>query len=77
MIELIKPIFNYIQQEFANWFIEDLPLSIKVITGGHTKRQIMNPVFEENDIIIATIGALSKLTTTGMIYYIIYGNSFF
>lgn len=31
----------------------------------------MNPVFEENDIVIATIGALSKLTTTGMIYFII------
>lgn len=28
----------------------------------------MNPVFEENDIIIATLGALSKLTTTGMIF---------
>jgi hypothetical protein len=36
-----------------------------VITGGHTKRLITNPVFEENDLIIATIGALSKLTTTG------------
>jgi len=41
---------------------------VKVITGGHTKRQIVNPVFEENDIIIATLGALSKLTNTGMIF---------
>ncbi|XP_025415053.1 probable ATP-dependent RNA helicase DDX28 [Sipha flava] len=52
--------------EFANWFTEDLPLNVKVITGGHTKRLITNPVFEENDLIIATIGALSKLTTTGI-----------
>jgi len=52
--------------EFANWFTEDLPLNVKVITGGHTKRMIVNPVFEENDILIATIGALSKLTTTGI-----------
>lgn len=40
-------------------------MNVKVITGGHTKRQIVNPVFEENDIIIATLGALSKLTNTG------------
>ncbi|KAL4141572.1 hypothetical protein QTP88_004191 [Uroleucon formosanum] len=52
--------------EIANWFTEDLPLNTKVITGGHTKRQIVNPVFEENDIIIATLGALSKLTNTGI-----------
>jgi len=43
-------------------------LNVKVITGGHTKRMIVNPVFEENDILIATIGALSKLTTTGKIF---------
>lgn len=55
-------------KEIANWFTEDLPLNVKVITGGHTKRQIVNPVFEENDIIIATLGALSKLTNTGMIF---------
>ncbi|XP_050543259.1 probable ATP-dependent RNA helicase DDX28 [Daktulosphaira vitifoliae] len=52
--------------EFANWFAEDIPLKIKVITGGHTKRLIVNPTFEETDLIIATIGALSKLTTTGI-----------
>lgn len=52
--------------EIANWFTEDLPLNVKVITGGHTKRQILNPVFEENDIIVATLGALSKLTNTGI-----------
>jgi hypothetical protein len=43
-------------------------LNVKVITGGHTKRLIVNPVFEENDIVIATLGALSKLTNTGMIF---------
>uniref|UniRef100_A0A2S2NQZ6 RNA helicase n=1 Tax=Schizaphis graminum TaxID=13262 RepID=A0A2S2NQZ6_SCHGA len=52
--------------EIANWFTEDLPLNVKVITGGHTKRLIVNPVFEENDIVIATLGALSKLTNTGI-----------
>ncbi|XP_050441891.1 probable ATP-dependent RNA helicase DDX28 [Adelges cooleyi] len=52
--------------EFASWFSEELPLKIKVITGGHTKRQIVNPTFEENDIVVATLGALSKLTTTGI-----------
>lgn len=57
---------NYACQEFANWFTEDLSLNVKVITGGHTKRQITNPVFEENDIVVATIGALNKLTSSGM-----------
>lgn len=32
---------------------------------------IVNPVFEENDVVIATLGALSKLTTTGKVFYII------
>lgn len=61
-----RQIYFFPQQEVANWFTEDFPLNVKVITGGHTKRQIVNPVFEENDILIATLGALSKLTNTGM-----------
>ncbi|VVC37077.1 Helicase, C-terminal,DEAD/DEAH box helicase domain,P-loop containing nucleoside triphosphate [Cinara cedri] len=52
--------------EVVQWFTEDLPLNVKVITGGHTKRLMTNPVFEENDIVVATIGAMSKLTNTGI-----------
>lgn len=31
---------------------------------------IVNPVFEENEVVIATLGALSKLTTTGKVFKI-------
>jgi len=37
----------------------------KVLTGGHTKSKMMNPSFEEVDLLIASFGSLSKLTTTG------------
>jgi len=37
----------------------------KVLTGGHTKFKMMNPSFEEVDLLVASFGALSKLTTTG------------
>lgn len=37
----------------------------KVLTGGHTKSKMMNPSFEQVDLLVASLGALSKLTTTG------------
>jgi hypothetical protein len=49
----------------------------KVLTGGHTKFKMMNPSFEEIDLLVASLGALSKLTTTGKYtsLYIEYGMS--
>lgn len=43
-----------------------LGVQVKTIIGGHTKRQMLNPDFEEVDILVGTIGAISKLVTTGI-----------
>lgn len=40
-------------------------LKTKVTIGGHTKKLIMNPEFDNFDLLIATPGALGKLSNTG------------
>ncbi|XP_047001920.1 probable ATP-dependent RNA helicase DDX28 [Schistocerca americana] len=52
--------------DVANQFKEPLGILSKVIVGGRTKKQMLNPDVREVDLLIATIGALSKLTTTGV-----------
>ncbi|KAG8223705.1 hypothetical protein J437_LFUL004070 [Ladona fulva] len=56
--ELAQQIHDVIQM-----FSEDLQLTSKVIIGGHTKRMILNPEFSDVDILVGTLGAISKLTT--------------
>ncbi|KAH8360935.1 hypothetical protein KR093_000540 [Drosophila rubida] len=41
-------------------------LKVKALLGGNTKQQMMNPEFEQMDILVATLGAVSKLVTTGI-----------
>ncbi|XP_011199643.2 probable ATP-dependent RNA helicase DDX28 [Bactrocera dorsalis] len=41
-------------------------LQIKTILGGNTKRLMVNPEFADVDVLVATVGALSKLVTTGI-----------
>lgn len=41
-----------------------LNLKTKVVVGGHTKSIMTNPPIEDIDILVASIGALSKLITT-------------
>lgn len=45
---------------------DKLDLNVKVIVGGNTKQKMMNPKFEDIDILVGSIGAISKLTTTGI-----------
>lgn len=52
-------------QEIAEKFSRKLMFTSKVLTGGHTKSKMMNPSFEPVDLLVASLGALSKLTTTG------------
>lgn len=52
--------------EVAQKFSRKLMFTTKVLTGGHTKFKMMNPSFEEIDLLVASLGALSKLTTTGI-----------
>jgi len=49
----------------AEKFSRKLTFTTKVLTGGHTKFKMLNPSFEEVDLLVASFGALSKLTTTG------------
>ncbi|EDW65024.1 probable ATP-dependent RNA helicase DDX28 [Drosophila virilis] len=41
-------------------------LKVKALLGGNTKQLMLNPQFEEVDILVATLGAISKLVTTGI-----------
>lgn len=43
-----------------------LDLKTKVLIGGHTKSIMNNPPIEEIDILVASIGVLSKLITTNI-----------
>lgn len=43
-----------------------LELKTKVQVGGHTKSIMMNPPIEEIDILVASIGCLSKFITTNI-----------
>lgn len=37
-----------------------------MVVGGHTKQVMRNPEFEDIDILVGSMGVLSKLTTTGI-----------
>ncbi|XP_069691815.1 probable ATP-dependent RNA helicase DDX28 [Periplaneta americana] len=52
--------------EVASQFSKKLNFTTKILTGGHTKRKMLNPTFEPMDLLVATLGAVSKLTTTGI-----------
>lgn len=52
--------------DVARQFEEKLLFDSGLILGGHTKRMMTNPTFSSVDLLIATIGAMSKLTTTGI-----------
>ncbi|XP_017132576.1 probable ATP-dependent RNA helicase DDX28 [Drosophila elegans] len=41
-------------------------LKVQSLLGGNTKQLMLSPQFEELDILVATLGALSKLVTTGI-----------
>ncbi|XP_071542618.1 probable ATP-dependent RNA helicase DDX28 [Panulirus ornatus] len=53
-------------QEVASRLSNNLGIKVKVLTGGRTKRKMLNPSMSQQHLLIATIGALSKLTTVGM-----------
>lgn len=50
----------------AEELTEGLGFNIKSVIGGNTKHKMMNPTFEDIDILVGSIGAVSKLTTTGI-----------
>lgn len=52
--------------DFATELCEGLNINIRSVIGGHTKQKMLNPQFEDVDILIGSIGAISKLTTCGI-----------
>ncbi|XP_059484596.1 probable ATP-dependent RNA helicase DDX28 [Neocloeon triangulifer] len=57
--ELVHQIYDV-----ASQLAKTLPLTPVMLTGGRTKRLIMNPNFEPMDILIATPSVVSKLAAT-------------
>lgn len=44
----------------------DFDIKIQTILGGNTKRLMTNPRFQDVDILVGSMGAISKLVTTGI-----------
>lgn len=52
--------------KMATDLADGLGINVKVTVGGNTKRKMTNPTFEDIDILVGSIGAVSKLTTSGI-----------
>lgn len=50
----------------AEDLVDGLDINVKVMTGGSTKSKMVNPNFDDVDILVGSIGIISKLTTTGI-----------
>lgn len=44
----------------------DMDVRVKTILGGNTKQLMIHPDFDDVDVVVASVGALSKLVTTGI-----------
>ncbi|XP_046609779.1 probable ATP-dependent RNA helicase DDX28 isoform X1 [Neodiprion virginianus] len=44
----------------------DTDIKIQVLIGGHTKKKMLNPVVDEVDLLIGSLGIISKFTTTSI-----------
>lgn len=52
--------------EVAEKLCDGLDININVLLGGRTKQKMLNPTLEHVDLLIGTMGATSKLVTTGV-----------
>lgn len=52
--------------DVASMICSSVGLNVKVLVGGRTKSLMMNPNFEDVDILVATPGVLGKLSTVGI-----------
>ena len=52
-------------QKVARPLGDVLEFSTVSLVGGRTKQKMINPTFQKTDLLISTLGALKKLTTTG------------
>ena len=54
-----------VTKDVASVLGKDLGINVELIVGGRTKLLMRFPKVKEVHLVVATIGALSKLTTTG------------
>lgn len=52
--------------EVARNVCHDLDISVEVLLGGSTKRKMLYPTLKEVDILVGSVGVVSKLTTTNI-----------
>lgn len=45
---------------------ERMGLRVQTVVGGHTKRLLLQPSFEDVDVLVGSLGAVSKLVTHGI-----------
>lgn len=50
----------------AQSLTENLNINVSTLIGGKTKQKMINPPIEYTDLLITTLGAYSKLVTTGI-----------
>lgn len=50
----------------AEKLCSQLDLNVKTVIGGNSKKLMMDPEFESIDILVGSIGVISKLVTTGI-----------
>ncbi|XP_068632719.1 probable ATP-dependent RNA helicase DDX28 [Battus philenor] len=53
--------------EVAESIAHSLNINVSTLIGGHTKRKMLNPPIEYTDVLVTTVGAYSKLVTTGIL----------
>lgn len=65
--------------EVAQILANSVGLNVKILVGGRTKKIMMNPDFDKIDLLVATPGALGKLSTVGIykLNEVIYQRRFF
>ncbi|XP_058130727.1 probable ATP-dependent RNA helicase DDX28 [Anopheles ziemanni] len=68
LVLIITPGRELAQQigNVAKSLTEGLGITTRVVLGGRTKQQMLNPSFEDIDILVASFGAISKLVTSGI-----------
>ncbi|XP_053679265.1 probable ATP-dependent RNA helicase DDX28 [Anopheles nili] len=68
LVLIITPGRELAQQigQVAEKLTEGLGINTRVVLGGRTKQQMLNPSFEDIDILVASFGAISKLVTSGI-----------
>lgn len=62
----------YCCQGVASRVGEALGINVKLLTGGRTKKKMLTPPMSQQDLMVASFGAMSKLTTVGKFVYMLW-----